>query len=1261
MDPRHLVAPVLVALFAAVSGACGLDLYPWKVAKVGTRAVGPPFLESTDDGLTVVYQTADGSWTKVRLGSDLRAREVVLRASGPRFPTGVWAFERDGEVFLVDDRGETLFRDRGSSPTVSPLGGASSLPAGRFNPLVIAYVRDGELRAALVPDWGSQLAVTLNLNLRGTDPYVLVRDGSVFVGYRSGRDAYVAIEATEWAVRVLGDRCSPIHWEGGAWREVFSWHLPVRVSVERYDELVTGRRSVRERVVCGWPVRLRDLTVWVFPLPVAPVVDAAVGRVIGWSSTVGSWTVGAVERDGRVLVFIARWVLEDWGPVKAREVSELEGTEVVPVVPAPGVFGVAFRGRDGSARVAVLSGGYTVDRVVKVETGEPLLLVGPVLVYRTGAGGVAWRCLTGDVTVHRWRCGDRTLLVLSLPSYETAVVDPESGRVYLVPAEFRGFGPGGELLTRCALTPRGAWVVGWGYDPSEGLVPAVRVLPSGDRATVLAWRHGSFVEVGSIHVGRVTGAVARWSGDAARVLVRADRPVLLEISGGRLARVTPVDAYQILDHDIVLAVRDGSTARVISFPSGDGLYEVRGAAEVLWICWTNWARMIAYRDGEGRVFLLNVSDGEKVPAVVTGGGAILAVAGDRVYLAVRARDGESGPCVVATVDDASLDGDVLRVRVSGRWLEIPIRNLSLPGVIPAQWYVVEDLTLGTAPESWARGRPELDLRLSFLGPIGPRWVSLEVPVRLRARSEGGKVRLEIVTPYGSADVDLNVSGEPIALGWDGLLTLIYREGSGSVHAALLSPWPVMQAVTDAGHQLVVRRDGRWEALPPAVEGSVVLRYLAPLPVRLGDRTLYLVERRSGYLVLDESGRVVGLAWVAYECCRGCEVYLNLSLRDGTRCELRLALPDRTPAPWAWVALPGRPSRETSEAGTGEVPSAAREVQSLRLGDVEVKVLELRRVTLLRIESRDASFAVPLPGAGWRVVRVEGRLLELARGELRVRTVLTPRPLPALRARYRGGEVLVERWVGSGYRPVMRVRVYPPEVKPVEVDDGVVLLVGHRPELALWRGRILRVRYVGPDVLVCESGGETAVVPFSTSLPPEVSLVTRVLTVPGSFRELVTGDGITVIVTDRTMLALDADARPGHLELRRELSEGVKLVAFKLGDEHLVAIVDEVGRSVRVCGRYRSVSPMPQGLLVETSDGRRLLLRPVRTEKGWSVVTERPPSAPRRSTEPSGSESPGKAPKTASRSTTPQPGKRWPTAPLPAPPVVRGRRPARRAP
>ncbi|AAM02481.1 hypothetical protein [Methanopyrus kandleri] len=441
-----LPALLALAVLLALPGARALDLYPVEVVEVGTDAVGPPVISwdyPFERGPTVTYPS-DGGWVRVRLDGSLRAREVVFDAAPPDLRGIAYlALERDGRVIAVDYLNRRVLEDRGAHPTVPTVSRSDS-------GAVVAYVRDGRLRAVLL---GEEASVPLELHLRGEDPFVLVREGTVLVAYRSGGDVHLAVMGTEWSVRVRGSECVLLHREGDRWAEVLRWYTPERLTDADLLDLLKGR-APEERVVCGVPVELGSRTVWVFPLPLAPVVDAGTGAVVGWSHSAGlepRELIGTVEEDGDVLVFTGWW---EGLHASVAPAARLSGSRAIPgslgLVGCERVMAVAFRDPDGHVRVAVPGGVRVAPTVVvPVETvdlgpGEPLAFLEGLVFYRTPGGDV--RCaavrpeggpfvrpVVEEVPVRRWEVGGKELLVAG-----SVVLDPGTGRAYVLPSERSG-------------------------------------------------------------------------------------------------------------------------------------------------------------------------------------------------------------------------------------------------------------------------------------------------------------------------------------------------------------------------------------------------------------------------------------------------------------------------------------------------------------------------------------------------------------------------------------------------------------------------------------------------------------------------------------------------------------------------------------------------------------------------------------------------------------------------------------------------------
>ncbi|AAM02466.1 Uncharacterized secreted protein specific for M.kandleri, MK-28 family [Methanopyrus kandleri AV19] len=281
---------LVVSLTVAAIGAQALDLYPYEVIRIGTDAIGPPVLHATRDGLSVYYPTKGGTWVGVSLDRDLRVRGVALDAVPVRerdLPTGRGSYYRalevNGEVLVVDDLGDVVYRDAGRSPNVT---------RPRWKPLTcVAYVgRDGRIRAVTIGSGGEVTA--FDLNVRGEDPVALIDDETALACYRSGGDVYLAVLGTEWSVLERGPECVLLHREGDRWVEVLRWYLPER---RHYDHLI---EAPHERLVVGRVVELLGREVWTFPLPLSPLIDRSTGRILGWR--VGS--VPVLESDGEIEV-----------------------------------------------------------------------------------------------------------------------------------------------------------------------------------------------------------------------------------------------------------------------------------------------------------------------------------------------------------------------------------------------------------------------------------------------------------------------------------------------------------------------------------------------------------------------------------------------------------------------------------------------------------------------------------------------------------------------------------------------------------------------------------------------------------------------------------------------------------------------------------------------------------------------------------------------------------------------------------------------
>jgi hypothetical protein len=1186
------VLPVLLAFVVLLTfpGVRALDLYPVKVVKVGTDALGPPVVRwgyPVESGPVVEYRSSAG-WVRVRLDGSLVAREVVFDAAPPDLGSAYpVAFERDGRVVVVSSEGRVVFEDRGVRPTVSDSGSG----------VVVSYVRDGRVRAVFL-DVGGSVRVPLELHLRGEDPYVLVRDWSVLAAYRVGGDVYLAVMGTEWSVRVRGSECVLIHWEGGRWVEVERWYLPERWTDRDLWDLVLGRRAPVERVVFGVPVRVGDRTVWVFPLPLAPVVDAGTGAVVGWSyadvyDSEGR-LIGTVEEGGDVLVFTGRWE----GPrVSVSSVARLSGSRAIPgslgLVGCERVMGVAFRDSDGHVRVVVPGGVYVAPSVsvrvgpVDLGPGEPLALLDGLVFYRTSGGEVRCaavrpegrlnvRLVVEDVRVRRWRVGGAEVLVAG-----SVVFDPGTGRAYVLPVEPVGFGAGGELLVRVS----GA-TLGLVYDPSRGLLPSVRVVSGGSGSRVLVWSGGGFVDAGTVPTTWVEEVRVDVSGGDVWLLLIGRDPRLVRVRNGRVSEVLSVDAWCRDGDGYLLAVRGGGSVRVVRFPGLETVLELRDAGRALWV--STW--MVAYVDSGGRVRAVRFREGGKVLDGVRVG-PFVAVR-DEYGVAFTDWDGEGR---FAYLGGVRLEGTRLVPRGGGRAVDLS----DLVPSVPNRWYVVEDRALSGLPGSWSSG--------------GPIVLEVDGRPRLRVRSEGGRIVVDVLTPLGLVTADTGLVGRPLAAGWNGLLTVVYRASDGTVRAALVSPWPVVGRFTDRGVEVLVRGSDGWRVgplLPAYLDDIDPYLHWAPWEIDshldLGDaRTPWpgFVRRyvpavglwcgapyyRVWGFILDATGGVVGY---------GDSVFV-----DGEHLARFVPILKRPvpglPVPIAPVEV------ESVDRSTASVPDLVRVLNGYivyppmrwkaRLPDGTIVGLSGAALYVVR---EGLATVLRLPSAGWDVRRAPYGV-ELRRGRCRLRVVLNPWPVPAVRAAIRGDRVVVERWEDGGYREVFSLWAFPFDVTPIEAADGtIVCLLG--AGLVLWNGALVPARRAG-DVLAWPAGGETLILPLAgrTHLgyvagPP--------LRAPGRLVRVIEG-GPTIVVTDRTMVAVRG-GKVGEPVYRRDLTDGWFVAVFRFDDGFVVVLSD--GRLVREYREYRSVTPTPKGLIVEDRDGDRYLLRPVRRGSGpleWTLRKE----------------------------------------------------------
>ncbi len=55
------------------------------------------------------------------------------------------------------------------------------------------------------------------------------------------------------------------------------------------------------------------------------------------------------------------------------------------------------------------------------------------------------------------------------------------------------------------------------------------------------------------------------------------------------------------------------------------------------------------------------------------------------------------------------------------------------------------------------------------------------------RLPDGRIAVDVEAPGTIVDRDAPLEGRPLAAGWNGSLTVVYRTPDGTVHAALLSP------------------------------------------------------------------------------------------------------------------------------------------------------------------------------------------------------------------------------------------------------------------------------------------------------------------------------------------------------------------------------------------------------------------------------------------------------------------------------------------
>ncbi len=1048
---------------------------------------------------TLYYQDEHGLWVAVHPNGT-----VTYDAGPPHFPKGHRVFWTNGRITVLGVTGEPI-EVRGTQPSVSEDW--------------VAYVdENGHVRLLPLRTGGGTRPV--DTGLRGEHPYALSlptrpdvflaftrEDDVVLTDVLPGRDAFYGLKPVGFTAfqvtRVTPEGTEPL----GTWKPKA---VPLDETTWLRTRHPTGPESWFGITVAGVPVKTTIGTLWLFPAPTAPVVDGRTGEVIGSSAcTTSHVEVTAVAReDDGFLVLVCE------GPsLKPVAERRFQGTDPVVGVPGPCDVGarlVAFKDTEGDVEVIHYDGhGF---ETATVGPGEPLALAAGVLFYLGPDGRV--RCAVISTThglkvkpeePETVKVNGGTMLkvgpVLFDPSTDTAYMATD---LVTTPGGYLGLKAGSTYLDPLA------------YEPGEGLVPAART----EGSEVILVSDGRTLRV-RVPTSPVLLTVDYVTEDGAlHVLVEGPNPVLVSYEKGRV------------EIDPVLAIRPGTLVVL----ENDRVETLPAPLNVGTTGETSPPDATVYRKPGGGIAVLTSRD-----HVIVGDIAIVN-ADDGLILGAVAPDGRE---VIGELPGYRLENGRI-VTPSG--LRLDPHEYAIP-VLPERWYVITDLELKNVPGTWELGTtPTLRAGTSLIEVY---------------RDRNGKIAVKILTPFGDADAETNLKGTPLTAGWNGLLTVVYRADDGTVHAALLSPWPVIGVSTPEGVRILIAEGDGWKegpVLPPS--GSASRGYLPAEAISYRGTPYFVVD---GYL-LDREGHVVG--------------YGDTLVTNGRRIEL-----DEPLKPDHLVAVPAFPREIDALKGTPVFPPVVevedgrvvepKPVWSERLPDGTIVALLNDRLVVVR---DDLAYELPL-GPGW-TAELRGRELTLRKGLLTLTLYLDPWPAPEVTTvpTGRGAEVLALK--NGGYVPVETVPTFPPTgVVPLPTGKGRIPALTANPT-AVWTGTDVLPCRLEPPAAVWTEDDAVHVIPLT--LTRVGAAVGPTLTVPGRLEGLGRTPGYTLVLTDRSALLLLDDGHVGEPVYTGRHGKDEILTVFHLDTGGYVAVLARVLPGTVVIEdvkRYGSVLPTPEGPIV----------------------------------------------------------------------------------
>ncbi len=906
--------------------------------------------------------------------------------------------------------------------------------------------------------------------LTGHHPYAVGTGlGSVYLAFTRNHEILLAVLGSTYSLRPTGfTDLAIVKATGKEPKTLGTWTPPV-IPLEDivWNNLRTLASLLPGAVIPGVPVNVGSERVWVFPTCPVAPVLDDSGNVVGESACLTSHPEVTAIVKTGDHTFTVA-VCE--GPT-ARVIAErsFQGSNPIVGVPGPCDEGaLTFAFKDENGVVEVgLYDGHGF-RTVEVGPGTPLALAAGFLFYRAPDGTVRCVKVTTEPTLRVTPVEPER--VDGLLKAGPVLFDPSSGRAYIAPSP--RFLPHGYVAF---FETKGLHLKPLAHVEGEGLVPAVEL--EGDTLIGIVDGRPERVRIPTTHVSKVVSYVGR--DGILRALVLGENPVLVEFRPDGPV-VEPVLGC---GHGRVV-VRSGNTVKVLPAPVGGG------------------EGPVVYRLPDGRLSVIGAES-----EVTTDHVAVIGTE-TGVTLGTVAPDGED---VFVELRGFRLEDGAL-VTPGGLRLD-PARYLT--PVASDRWYVVKDITLNDVPDAWEHG--------STLVRVGGSTVTVE--------GKDGRVVVDVETPLGRSSTETPLEGRPLAAGWNGLLTVVYRAPDGTVHAALLSPWPVVGLVTDSGVRVLIADGEGWKEgplLPPT--GNATRRYLPAHAIALHGTVYFVLD---GF-VLDHEGHVVGHGH-------------TLTVDD------RLYEIAETFDPTPGVAVPALPVSERKASHGITFP----EVKTTNV-EAEWKTPDGTRVILTKdgelIAIRDHVAYILNVGPGWKAT-LKGHTLTLRRGSLTLTLTLDPWPIPATRAVPTGDGVRIETLKNGSYAPIATVPTSPRTgVTPLTTTNGRVLALVPTPDgPVVWTGDepipcgIER----GPDAwLVTWPEDDTvhAVPTLPTPLGPATG---PELTLPGRPRAVAEGMGTILLVTDRSALLLTKDGTVG-IPVYLERLPGDRLLAVFRTDDRYVA-------------------------------------------------------------------------------------------------------------